>query len=244
MQGNRPATIGMPAATGDTIRRWREFQQTKLYDFLAAAPIIFWFSVTIGNSILVLLPVLQGLSLAALTTQAAVALMARISSIAFLALALILLTIRRTPVLKSKGLMPRVTAFAGTFLMTLIMWVEPTPMPVAVNFASVVLTLGGMCFSIYSLMHLGRSFSLMPEARRLVTNGPYASIRHPLYLGEAVSMTGVVLQFLSPAGIAIFFLHLAFQLQRIVNEEKILAAQFPEYADYRARTARLLPGIY
>jgi protein-S-isoprenylcysteine O-methyltransferase Ste14 len=53
-------------------------------------------------------------------------------------------------------------------------------------------------FALYVVIELGRSFSVMPEARRLVTNGPYSVIRHPVYLGEAVALAGVTSQYLSP----------------------------------------------
>jgi protein-S-isoprenylcysteine O-methyltransferase Ste14 len=36
----------------------------------------------------------------------------------------------------------------------------------------------------------------------------------------------------------------AVQLWRMREEEKVLQTQFPEYAAYRARTARLIPGVY
>jgi len=37
---------------------------------------------------------------------------------------------------------------------------------------------------------------------------------------------------------------IAFQLRRMRNEEVILGAIFPEYAAYKAKTARLIPGVY
>ncbi|MDQ6741518.1 MAG: hypothetical protein M3Z97_01220, partial [Candidatus Dormibacteraeota bacterium] len=50
----------------------------------------------------------------------------------------------------------------------------------------------GMAYSIWALLYLRRSFSILPEARRLVTHGPYALSRHPLYLGEAVAALGLL----------------------------------------------------
>ena len=84
----------------------------------------------------------------------------------------------------------------------------------------------------------------MAEARRLVTDGPYASIRHPLYLGEAISTVGLTLQYSSPLAFSIMALQFAFQFQRMKNEEEVLARQFAEYEGYRFRTARILPGIF
>ena len=91
---------------------------------------------------------------------------------------------------------------------------------------------------------LGRSISILPQARRLVTWGPYALVRHPLYLGEIVAIIGVALQYLSTWALLLVGLQFAFQLLRIENEERVLVQVFPEYADYVARTARLVPGVY
>jgi protein-S-isoprenylcysteine O-methyltransferase Ste14 len=84
----------------------------------------------------------------------------------------------------------------------------------------------------------------MAEARKLVTGGPYRIVRHPLYLGEQVSIAGVLLQYLSPAVLFVFAVQIAFQFYRMSCEEKILAATFPEYAEYAKRTWRILPGLY
>ena len=223
---------------------WRLFRETRLYDFLAALPVIAWFGLSIANMISELTRTIARAAPAGMDLGLAMSILARMASIAFLALALVLLAVRRPPKAKAKGLIPRITAFAGTFMMVLIVWLEPKPLSLAASLLSVALSIGGMSFSIFALMHLGRSFSLMPEARGLVRDGPYAFIRHPLYLGEAVSLLGLVLQYLSPLAVIMFLLQFAFQLQRIENEERILGSLFPEYEAYRTHTAKLVPGLY
>jgi protein-S-isoprenylcysteine O-methyltransferase Ste14 len=91
---------------------------------------------------------------------------------------------------------------------------------------------------------LRRSFSVLPEARRLVTSGPYSLIRHPVYLSEEITLFGVMLQFVQPWAFLVFAIQLCFQFARIPFEERVLADAYPEYAEYSSRTARLLPGIY
>ena len=98
--------------------------------------------------------------------------------------------------------------------------------------------------SIVALAHLGRSFSLMAEARRLVTTGPYSIVRHPLYLFEEIASLGILLQFFSVYTALIFVLHILIQLQRMKNEETVLEKAFPEYQLYKARTARVIPKLY
>jgi len=56
-----------------------------------------------------------------------------------------------------------------------------------------VISILGLTLAITSLFYLWRSFSMMIEARTLVTKGPYRLIRHPLYLGETLGLLGVTL---------------------------------------------------
>ena len=100
------------------------------------------------------------------------------------------------------------------------------------------LILGGIVFAAYALMHLGRAFSLMAEALPSgYRQGPYRFVRHPLYIGEAVSMLGLTLQYLSPLALAILAVQLAFQIARMKNEEGVLQGLFPEYRAYASRIA-------
>ena len=79
------------------------------------------------------------------------------------------------------------------------------------------------------------------EHQKVIATGPYAIVRHPLYLSEELMALGVLLLFLSPLAVVIAAVHWAFQLRRMVNEEKVLSAEFPEYAAYAARTPRVIP---
>jgi protein-S-isoprenylcysteine O-methyltransferase Ste14 len=225
-------------------RRWRMFRETKAYDFLAAMPVIVWYSFSIANMAPAVLRDIVEAQSNGLDVHAAVAVLSRAAGIAFISLALVLLAVRQPPKAKARGLVPRITAFAGAYLMVAVVWLPPQPPSFGLSMLSFALIFGGVCFSIFALSHLGRSFSLMPEARRLVTDGPYAVVRHPLYLGEAVSTLGLMLQYLSPLGVAIVALQLAFQIQRMKNEEAVLGSLFPEYEIYRMQTARLMPGLY
>jgi protein-S-isoprenylcysteine O-methyltransferase Ste14 len=114
----------------------------------------------------------------------------------------------------------------------------------SLDIVATVLTAGGTIASIIVLLWLGRSFSILPEARKLVTSGPYRHIRHPLYLVEEVGSLGVMLQFLQPWSLLLEIANFGLQLWRMQREEIVLTGAFPEYAAYAARTARLIPGVY
>ena len=228
----------------ETAARWRAFEKTKTYDFLAALPVIVWYAITIASEFNGLAGDVARARIVPPDLHSVISMLARAAGILFIGLALILLGARRTPKAKAKGLVPRIMAAAGAYFMIAVIWLPRHDFGVALSLLSLAMILAGMSFSVFSLAHLGRSFSLMPEARQLVRSGPYAFVRHPLYLGEAISTLGLLLQYLSPAGVAIVALQLAFQVQRMKNEEQVLGSLFPEYSEYRSRTARLVPGIY
>jgi len=100
----------------------------------------------------------------------------------------------------------------------------------------------GMSLSFMVLRWLGKSFSIMAEARRLVTGGPYAIVRHPLYICEEIAIIGILLQAMSPLAVLIVLAHALIQFRRMLNEEKVLRATFPDYDDYATRTPRLIPA--
>lgn len=223
---------------------FRAFQGTKLYDLLAASPIIAWYGFCEYHQVPLLMKQIAALGGDAVDALFVASLISKIVSLVFVAVLGVMLTIRHVPLAKSAGLLPRIAAIAGTYLGVSIVLQEPPALPVAVHAAAIVLIIGGTVFSLYSVARLGRSISMMPEARRLVTDGPYGVIRHPLYLGEGLALFGLTLQFFSAWSLFLFALQCAFQFERMKNEERVLAGAFPEYAAYRARTARLVPGLY
>ncbi len=169
---------------------------------------------------------------------------ARISLILFLLLLVVLHATRARPINKARGLQPKISALLGLTLGNLLLLIDRPEPAVWVDLASASLLLAGNYFCIVTLMHLGRSISIMAEARRLVTSGPYSRIRHPLYLAEEIATLGIFLQFRSWEAAGILCLHLVFQIQRMRNEERVLLDTFPEYRPYMERTSRLLPGVW
>jgi protein-S-isoprenylcysteine O-methyltransferase Ste14 len=169
---------------------------------------------------------------------------AHVATMLFLALIAAMTLARRRPLRKSAGWLPRLAALAG-LLMLYCLLLFPRAAPDAPwDAVSLALLLGGHVLCAVTLLQLGRSFSVMPEARKLVTAGLYSTVRHPLYMAEAVATLGVFLQYRTPGAALLVAAQFAVQLWRMREEEKVLEAQFPEYADYRARTARLVPGVY
>jgi protein-S-isoprenylcysteine O-methyltransferase Ste14 len=107
-----------------------------------------------------------------------------------------------------------------------------------------LLTLIGFYFSLWAVWHLRASFGIMAEARSPVTVGPYQYVRHPLYLGESLSMLGLCLAMGTASAFFFWVLWTGMQLARAHIEEGKLARQFDDYRTYRERTRFILPGLY
>lgn len=168
----------------------------------------------------------------------------RSSTILFLGLLTILFIIRLEPIKKAKGILPRVLAVAGTFTMTLVTIFPRANLSLTQTVIASLLSLVGTGLSLFALAHLGRSFSIMAEARRLVTSGPYRIVRHPLYVFESMASLGILFQFFSFYSVLIYLAHCFLQFQRMKNEEAVLEEVFPEYQTYKSTTARVIPGLY
>jgi protein-S-isoprenylcysteine O-methyltransferase Ste14 len=110
-----------------------------------------------------------------------------------------------------------------------------------------IYAVGGV-LRLWPVFVLGRRFSgvvAIQPGHTLVTTGIYSRIRHPSYLGLVVMSLGWSLVFRSGVGVLLTVLTLVPLLARIEAEECFLQAHFgAEYDAWRARTNRLLPGLF
>lgn len=167
---------------------------------------------------------------------------AHVANVLFLGLVAVTTLTRLVPIMKSKGIETRISALLGTFLSIALAFLPRAELDPVWSILSTTLVLVATSLCIVVLRWLGKSFSILAEARRLVTDGPYRIVRHPLYLCEMVALAGVTLQVLSPLAVLIAFAVVAIQCRRMFNEERILRHAFPEYDAYAARTPFLIPA--
>src|SRR5258706_5615897 len=108
-----------------------------------------------------------------------------------------------------------------------------------------ILATFGLAYSVWGLAYLRRSFSIIPEARRLVTGGPYSLSRHPVYLREIVAAVGTHLATAGwPGALAVVYF-IGCELPRIRWEGGVLARALPDdYPAYARRVARYLPNPF
>jgi protein-S-isoprenylcysteine O-methyltransferase Ste14 len=141
-----------------------------------------------------------------------------------------------------------VTAHAAALVAVLTPFAFPllhaAPAGTAQQWAGDALLAAGTGWSVWSLRSLGRSVSVLAQARSLVDTGPYQWVRHPLYTGEIVSSLGLAVTTGRLAALAVWFGFCVLQAYRALREEQLLVRALPAYRGYQARTAALLPGLF
>jgi protein-S-isoprenylcysteine O-methyltransferase Ste14 len=83
------------------------------------------------------------------------------------------------------------------------------------------------------------------EGQKVVSTGPYAIVRHPMYASALLYLVGTPLALGSYWGLLPLVAMLPFLMWRLFDEEKFLAEQLPGYLEYQKKvTHRLVPGIW
>ncbi len=104
----------------------------------------------------------------------------------------------------------------------------------------------GVLLAVWARAHLGRNWSPAPalkENHELVTTGPYALLRHPIYTGVILAVLGSAL--VSPPWFITLIIVIAIFAWRTQVEERIMMKEFPkDYAEYRKHTWRLVPYVW
>lgn len=177
------------------------------------------------------------------TVARTIDIVADIAALGFLVLIVATTVARLPPVKTAQGIEPLISALIGCFATATLVAVPRVQTLPQFQLVADLITIVGFALCLWCLWWLGRSFSIAAQARRLVTAGPYQIVRHPLYTCEAIVLLGIVLRNPTWATVAICAITLAFQYRRIVNEEKVLRAAFPEYDAYALTTPMLVPSL-
>ncbi|WP_091897972.1 isoprenylcysteine carboxylmethyltransferase family protein [Bradyrhizobium sp. Rc2d] len=148
--------------------------------------------------------------------------------------------------------------FMTVFVVAMLAWlvamgldgrIQSSEMPVAFQILGLGLFLASTLFTMWVFRE--NSFAapvvkLQTErAQHVISTGPYAYVRHPMYSGMVLFFTGVPLLLGSWWGLAMIPLFIALFAIRIPIEERTLREGLPGYADYAARVRyRLVPGVW
>ncbi|HZV76640.1 MAG TPA: isoprenylcysteine carboxylmethyltransferase family protein [Candidatus Babeliales bacterium] len=123
-------------------------------------------------------------------------------------------------------------------------WSADIPMLVAIGDLLVVL---GLC--VYFVVFRENSFAAstiqVAADQRVVSSGPYAVVRHPLYVGLLIFVSGIPLALGSYWGLLLVVPIVPLTIWRLHDEEAFLVKNLPGYAQYRAKVRwRLVPGLF
>jgi len=110
------------------------------------------------------------------------------------------------------------------------------------------ITVAGLLFAVWAREHLGRNWSrsvTIKQDHELITSGPYAVVRHPIYTGSLAGFVGMAIAIAQLRGvIAVALIFLVFWA-KLRLEEEWMRSQFGEtYAAYSHQTAALVPYIF
>jgi protein-S-isoprenylcysteine O-methyltransferase Ste14 len=113
--------------------------------------------------------------------------------------------------------------------------------------AAAAMSISGAATVIWSQRTLGAQWSLtarLIEEHRLITSGPFAYVRHPIYSAMILMLVATGLALTTPAVVAFaLVLYIAGTLVRVSVEERLMAEAFgSEWDEYRRRVAALIPG--
>ncbi len=106
-----------------------------------------------------------------------------------------------------------------------------------------VLWLIGCVFGLWGVWALRYSFSIEPQARRLVVKGPYRFARHPIYAAYVLQYAGIFFMHDSRSLGIVLMIWMVLVWFRIGYEETTLLQVFPEYRTYQQQVGPLWPGF-
>jgi len=109
-------------------------------------------------------------------------------------------------------------------------------------------TAAGLLFSVWERNHLGRNWSqavTVKDGHKLITSGPYAAVRHPIYTGLLLAFLGTAIARAEWRGLLALLLVFVAIRAKMKLEEQWMRAQFGEsYESYSRRVAALVPYIF
>jgi protein-S-isoprenylcysteine O-methyltransferase Ste14 len=109
-------------------------------------------------------------------------------------------------------------------------------------------TVAGLLFAVWARQHLGSNWSrsvIIKQDHELITTGPYALARHPIYTGILTGFLGTAIALAQVRGVIAIVLVFLVLWAKLRMEEEWMRSQFGEtYATYARQTAALVPYLF
>jgi protein-S-isoprenylcysteine O-methyltransferase Ste14 len=119
--------------------------------------------------------------------------------------------------------------------------------PLSVSVAGDILIAAGLLIIFFVYRENGfvsATIELAPD-HKVISTGPYALIRHPMYLGGFIIFVGIPLALGSWWGLLVFALMIPAIIWRLIDEERFLVSNLAGYSEYLSRVMyRLIPFVW
>jgi len=159
--------------------------------------------------------------------------------------------------IRTESPLSRLIRSISIVLALILLWIPKFPIPVLdIRFLpdsnlffwiGFIITLGGLLFSVWARKRLGKNWSqavTIKDDHQLITDGPYALVRHPIYTGLILGFIGSSIALGELRGLISDLLVFGVLLYKLKLEDKWLLDQFGEsYKLYTQRTSALIPFI-
>lgn len=126
-------------------------------------------------------------------------------------------------------------------------WLGQAIGSVPVKWAGVALVAAGHLFSVWARIHIGKYWSgtvALKEGHKLVTTGPYALVRHPIYTGLLTSVLGSAIAAGTGEALIGFAVMIPAYVRKWRREERLMEGEFgQEYRDYMKKTKAIVPYV-
>jgi len=149
----------------------------------------------------------------------------------------------------------RMVLIVGAFA---LLWLPSVPLPLLNErflplglwcfWSGAAITAGGLLFSVWARRHLGKNWSqavTLKEDHELITSGPYALVRHPIYTGLLLGFIGCAVargEWRGLLAVALVFIAL---WRKLRLEEEWLREHFgASYETYSRQVAALVPWLF
>lgn len=123
-------------------------------------------------------------------------------------------------------------------------WSEMPPAMALAGDALIVLSWLWIFFVFKENSFTSATIELAPD-QRVISTGPYALVRHPMYAGALVMLLGIPIALGSWRGVLVMVAVLPALIWRLIDEEKFLASNLPGYREYQQKVRhRLIPLVW
>ncbi|HJQ83834.1 MAG TPA: methyltransferase [Candidatus Binatia bacterium] len=159
------------------------------------------------------------------------------------ALLIATMVVRRPPSRVTPRPLYWATAFLATYWVFMTLGLTDAGSAIAPTAVTHAIALASLAVALFARLSLGRNIGFVPAQRELVTSYAYSIVRHPIYAGLFLSLTGFVLRAYSPRNLLVSAIGAGLFIVKTFMEEDFLRED-PAYARYMQRVrSRWIPGL-